>query len=111
MVCDGAKTVSAPAGDFQTVFGGARQSLRQTVFDVARHRDIQTVCDGVKTIITQTGDFQAVCDGARQSPIHFATCQDRLGNSVTVPDSLSLRRRLFGNLLQARTVFAPSTTV
>ncbi|KAH3852159.1 hypothetical protein DPMN_094658 [Dreissena polymorpha] len=28
MVCYGANTVSSPAGDFYTVFDGARQSLR-----------------------------------------------------------------------------------
>ncbi|KAH3703685.1 hypothetical protein DPMN_078727 [Dreissena polymorpha] len=74
MVCYGANTVSAIAGDFQTVF------------------------DGVKTVRTHTRDFQTVCECARQfsrpaahmleATIHSTTCQNRLGNFRTLPDSL-----------------------
>ncbi|KAH3820205.1 hypothetical protein DPMN_121949 [Dreissena polymorpha] len=115
MVCYGANNVSAPAGDFQTVFYGARQSLRPagslmqtprqsaTLPEVSQTGgapagDFHTVYDGVKTVRTHTGDSQTVCDGARQfsrpaghmqeTPIHSTTCQNRLGNFRTLLDSM-----------------------
>ncbi|KAH3754964.1 hypothetical protein DPMN_189656 [Dreissena polymorpha] len=93
-----------PAGDSQTVFEVARQ--------FSRPADHQTVCDVIKQSLRPEGHLQ---ETPRQS--------------VTVSDNLSLRRRLFGSLLQvprwfgrlsdtacefppgARTVLAPSQTV
>ncbi|KAH3826650.1 hypothetical protein DPMN_128559 [Dreissena polymorpha] len=134
MVCDGANTVSAPAGDFQTVFGDARQSLRPMGSLKQTPRQSSTLPDSLSDrrgtcrrlpdslrrcqenhntnrklpdylrwcqTVSQTGGAHAreshtFCDVPRPSLQLLETPRQ----SVIVPDSLSLRRRLFGNLLQ-----------
>ncbi|KAH3728638.1 hypothetical protein DPMN_054597 [Dreissena polymorpha] len=91
------KTVSqtggSSVGDSQTVCDGAK-----TVWDPAVYS--KSVCDGANTVSAPAGDFQTVFDVTRRSLRPEGHLQETPRQSVTVPDSLSLRRRLFGNLLQ-----------
>ncbi|KAH3810854.1 hypothetical protein DPMN_139252 [Dreissena polymorpha] len=134
MVYYGANTVSALAGDFHTVFDGARQSLRPAgnLQQTPRHSatlpdslsdrrgtcrrlpESLRRCQDRKNTYRRFPDCLRMCQTVFQTDRAYARdshtfydvpklsgqLQETPKQSLTVPDSLSLRRKQFGNLLQ-----------
>ncbi|KAH3729200.1 hypothetical protein DPMN_055166 [Dreissena polymorpha] len=65
MVCYGANTVSSPAGDFHTVFDGARQSLRPAGNFKQNPRQSATLPDSLS-------EWRGTC---RRLPDNLRRCQ------------------------------------
>ncbi|KAH3844671.1 hypothetical protein DPMN_086931 [Dreissena polymorpha] len=126
-VLDGAKTILAPAGDPDTVYDGARKSLRpamhlqetprlsatvrkprlpdslrrcQTVFLIgeAAAGDFEAVCHGTKTVCEPVGDSQTIFDGANAVWKPAGDSQTVFDAVSKFPDRRVTRRRLLDSL-------------
>ncbi|KAH3823785.1 hypothetical protein DPMN_125607 [Dreissena polymorpha] len=93
------ETVRAPSGESQTVCDGAKTDRRRAGY-------LKMVCYGANTVSSPAGVPQAGLAHARDpNTLYYVQrpsgqLQETPRQSVTVPDSLSIRRRLIGNLMQ-----------